>query len=456
MRKSGFKSFTPIEGDTPNLIPNSTKTIRIRLEPHQSLDFHKSFFNLRDTVPRVGDRADTDFVAFRPLLLDAHKTKCFVRADNHFINAIGTFRILINGVVVEEVTDTVGQLDTILKRLNNSSSYNILKDHQNFGNEYMTRYLDTKHNKQEYQFVPEFSKFFRTVGSILGGIDLEIQLTIHSNYLNRVLDSSIGILPFTRANGGAIGGVDPLMTTDILTVPVPVQGTTYQLNELKFIAWIEDNVNVSPVLNSHIYSHSTWAMQSRVLSADTTQYFDFHINKPITKFGFVFQNNTFNDNTQTSVSDFTGCPLYRRYDAGEANGEQYEPFRVTTQQSNEITSYEIVYGKHKLPYDSFSQSFTAIEDSTRLRAWMRALSYGNAFDLSGTYDEHANMSYKDGMIYIDSFPDIHDADQKYVRLKLTFSGAPSDLLMHVFYEYASTTSLNYDGTGNCVQVVPSH
>lgn len=373
MRKANFRQIGALEGSAV-IRAGQSYTFRYRLEPYQSIDPHKCFFNIQDTVPIVGNRAAADITANRPYLVDGKKTQSFVRADNHFINAIGSFRILMNGTVVEEFTSgsNLGEIDCVLKRLNHSKFMNILKDHQNFGKDYSERYLDTKTNTQEYQVVPEFSKFWRMTDPILGGIELQIELTIHNQYENRCLDTNGGVLPWLKIDGTAAGttyaATDKLSTLSTANV--------YSLNDIKLYLWVEDNINSAPLLKPHSYLHDTWRMERRPLQPSTDHQFEFFVRPNIKRFGFVFQHNSVDNNTNIGVTNFTGAPRYVR--GNTFSGGLFDvAFRKEYFQSARLKSYEVEYNKNRLPYSYMDQNvnYGTLVDTTRKQSYIRSLNY---------------------------------------------------------------------------------
>lgn len=450
MYRAGFKKLKNLEGDA-NFTANKTYTYRIRLEPHMSIDPHKSFFSAVDSVARVGDRVDADLAANFDAITSAKATQIRVRSDNHIMNLIGTFRMLINGTVVEEYTGEIGEIDTILKRLNCPDSYNVIKDHANVGKTYEERYLDCDITQRDYQVTPDFSKFWRLTDVIVGGIDLQFEITIHRDYHKRALYTGFGSDTFIRANNTtAISGAT--QAADIYT-ETALAPTDYVLDSLDLYVWVEENKILAPTLQPQVYSHSSWKLERRTLTNATKDFnFEFFLQKGLKSFGFVFHTNTPGYSAQIQPNDFTGCPLFTR--GSPANAVTNEGFRVANSQALQLINYEIEYGKNKLPYNTFTQELvTASKNFTRGQAYINQINYGKTFDMAGSIKNN-DFSKAHGPIYFEVFRH-NDNDQNVLRLKLTFSANVSNLDMYYFYEYETQTVLNYDATGNCVQVVPS-
>lgn len=450
MYRAGFRRLRCVEG-TENFAANKTYTFRIRLEPHMSVDMHKSFFNVEDTVDREDDRVAGDLVADFDAIQTAEVAKILVRSDNHFMNSIGTFRMLVNGTVVEEYTADVGELDSILKRLNNAESYTVLKDHANCGKTYLERYLDSNISKLDWQVTPDFSKFWRLSDPILGGVELQFEITVHRDYLKRTLYSGYGDNTWVRVGNGADVGGDAAAATDMYKETVLVDGN-YVMNNLELCLWVDENKIETPIMQPYIYTHSSWKLERRTLTNSDTHNFEFFLQKGVKSFGFVFHTNVAGYSAQVQTNDFSGCPLYTRGDP--AYGETNYLFRSKTSQALQLKNYEIEFGKNRLPYNTFTQEFVSgSKDYTRGQSYINQINYGKVFDMAGSWKLN-NFELAYGPIYYEKFEHI-DNDQNVLRLKLVFSAATTNLDMYYFYEYDTQTVLNYDGSGNCVQVVPS-
>jgi hypothetical protein len=418
-----------------------------------SIDLHKSFFNIIDSVPRVGTRAVADLTAGFEYLQVGNKTRRIARAENHFINAIGFFRVIMNGTVVEEWTNNIGELDAILKRLNYSESYNILQDHQNFNRTYTERYAEANVTKREYQIVPEFSKFWRTTEPISGGIELQIEIIIHPDYLKRVLDCGHGDLPFLTSAGGAV--VTAALTDRLTTTPA-ITSDSYVLHSIDLFLWVEQYSNVAPIMAPLTYNHESWKIERRNLANAQDHYFELVVGSGVKQFGFVFQNATQDFNI--GVGNFSGAPTYTR----GASGIEFlstADYYLIANQSKELATYEIEYGKNRLPYYPLNLKFdpTGISDnSTKIQSYIRQLAYGNLYDMSGTHTFNSEFQTRKGPIYLEKFYDHNDSDQTMIKLRLFFSVPVTNLCMYYFYQHDTNTTLSYDGSGNAVQIIPNN
>lgn len=457
MYRAGFRKLRCLEG-AAGFTANKTYTFKIRLEPHMSIDMHKSFFHIQDEVDNVGAREENQIVQdyvdnYADVVIEGDEEKIRVRSDNHFMNLIGTLRMLINGTVVEEYTGDIGELDSILKRLNNAESYNILKDHANCGKTYLERYMENNISELDWQVTPDISKFWRLTEPILGGIDLQVEVTVHRNYLKRALYTGFGSGAWVAATntGPAIVDEEDKNPTDIIR-EYPIVTNDYKMNNLELYLWVDENRIETPKMQPHEYSHSSWKIEKRTLASATTHNFEFFLQKGIRNFGFVFHTNVTGYSAQIQPNDFTGCPLFFRGAPEHPVGNK--SFRSATSQALKLTNYEIEFGKNRLPYNTFTQEFVSgSKDITRGQAYISQINYGKTFDMAGSLKNN-NFDLAYGPIYFEVFKHI-DNDQNVLRLKLVFSEATANLDMFYFYEYETKTVLNYDGSGNCVQVIPS-
>lgn len=454
MYRAGFRTVRNLEAN-PAIQAGQVYTFRQRLEPYMSIDTHKSFFNLIDSVSRVAVRVVGDVPTGYDYVTSATTFQSYVRSENHFLNAIGSFRILINGTVVEEWTNNVGEMDAILKRLNYSNAYNVFPDHQNFNKSFSDRYVETNITKREYQIVPEFSKFWRLTDQIRGGIDLQIEITIHPNYLTRVLHAGLGTLPYTRADGTAIGGGGGVLATDILTPTRAIVANNYILNSLDLYLWIEEYSNVSPIMAPLTYNQESWRIEKRQLAVSTDHYYEITVGKGVKQFGFVFQAN---QNINMQVGNFAGSPSFTRGSGALTTFPTTHNYYLFTSQAKQLVSYEVEYGKNKLPYVTLNQKFDPVNapqtNTTRFQSFARQLNYGNLLDMCGTFPYYNESST--GPIYLEKFHEHNDTDQNVIKLKLVFSTAVNNLSMYYFYNYDTTTEISYDGSGNAVQVIPQY
>lgn len=446
--KSGIVKIQPIEGYTP-IGPSQYFTYRRYIHPFENVDWYKSFFNVIETVATTtGDLPKSDHITNG--YVEASPLNAITRAENHLWAMVGIMNIYFNGTLVESISSNLGELDTVLKRLSHGEGYNIDSDYSNFNKSYLERYYDKDRPKKEYQFRPNASKIWKA-GQLLGGLELRIELIIHNDYLNRGLDVGFGQLPFTQSDGNA---VVTAAATDKLTQPT-VNSNSYTLHSLDLYLHITKNKVFSPLNTVYPYIFSTWQMDRYPLVNGQDFTIQLNLRKGIRKFGFVFQINNVNNNNNNSVTDFTGVnkSAYTRGTGATANGVDTNTFILTNNQAVKLKSYELRYGKNRLPDHPLIQKYDTDENTLAKQQYIRHVLTAKIFNDVGDENKVNALSYR-GPIYFEEFK-YPDNDNQYLEMSLSFHSNTSNLVMLYFYEFETSINCVYDGTGTVNQVIPT-
>ena len=469
------------------------------LSPYQSIDLSKSFFVINDTInlgtanknitfANIGS-GDGGFTAgnlfnnSEPRLVPpsrqivANTDVGVVRAENHFFNQLSQFRVLINGVTVEENNQNLGVLDHIRKRQTYNEAYTISQELQNYNVDYWRRFLqkertnirDDRVDTMDTICFPDFSKVFTQDKELLGGCQFGVEFTWHPDYAVRATDVNYGTLPFRDVSGNVVGATytsdatnyPGLNGTDYMTVPTKQElEALYSVKKVDLYVCVKNNMNVAPVSTVVSYPQTKYNI-GRISLANTNSH-DLQINVPrdITSFGFAFQHNN------------VGSQPVTPYQLGNFTGKAFENARVDTSnygisqlqrerrgnQSIFLNNYRIEYGKSRYPYYDFN---TNVDTTTNFEEVFARHLYENYANTGQLYSQAGGFSkvedlYRRGPLFFVEFADSDVNDQDFLRLVLSWKNNTNNLQLVYFYSQNTSTDLVYDGSQNVTQVVTRH
>lgn len=422
-QSNNYIKYSPVEGTVNGIsLANKRLTYDIRLQPRDVLLTNKSFFVATDTCKKgTNDTVKlTDDKSVVTGAIGDIKTS-YVRSDNHIIAMFDSVNIYLNGTLVERHKNPIF-LDQMKRKVLYKIN-NVTKDFLNVGNEFYKKYNDkvtAPRTDHIIQFL--FSHLLYENKTIQGGVNLGIELVFSNEYLKRVLEMRDKVI-------------------DGANTPEVIDETSYQLHTLDFYAKIERNVQIPLTDVVDLYDGYMWNHEFRnIPDGNPTNSFQFNLKKGVKSIVFYVTRRDVLTEGYVRKDDTEGITY--NYNLATTTIDTVKKGGFT------ITSYNVRYGQHLLPFYSRTEKVITSGDTN-----IGALSEFEKLVLHDRINDDAGYT-KNGYYYLEFPDDVNDDVNENIEFNFTLNKNSVNLALVYLYSYKNLTQLSYDAAGYVVQVLP--